>query len=146
MRAYLYKYFEFKAGHPMQKKVITYGTFDMLHTGHIRLLERAAGLGNFLIVALSTDEFNIKKHKQSFYPFEERKFILESVRHVDLVIPENEWAQKESDIINHQIDVFVMGDDWKGEFDSLSDFCEVVYLERTPGISTSAIKSELASS
>lgn len=125
------------------KKVLTYGTFDLLHWGHINLLRRAKGMGDYLVVALSTDEFNRLKHKQSFYNYENRKLILEAIRYVDEVIPEKSWDQKIEDVKNHDIDVFVMGDDWKGEFDFLSDYCEVVYLERTEGISTTDIKQQL---
>ncbi len=122
------------------KVVITYGTFDFLHIGHINLLRRARALGNRLIVGLSTDEFNKAKHKQSFSCYEDRKTILESIRYVDKVIPESRWEQKPEDIRENQVDIFVMGDDWSGEFDFLRDFCEVVYLPRTEDISTSKIK------
>lgn len=125
------------------KRVITYGTFDLLHWGHIRLLKRARELGDHLTVGLSTDNFNLIKHKQSYYPYEQRKFILEAIKYVDLVIPENTWKQKVRDIQENQIDIFVMGDDWKGEFDFLEDYCEVVYLERTSDISTTKIKDDL---
>ena len=126
------------------KRVITYGTFDVLHYGHIRLLKRAKELGDYLIVALSSDEFNKIKNKQSFYTYEQRKMILEAVRYVDLVIPENNWEQKRDDVIKYQADVFVMGDDWKGKFDFLKDLCEVVYLERTPDVSSTNTKEYLA--
>lgn len=125
------------------KKVITYGTFDMLHTGHINLLRRAKEYGDYLIVAVSTDEFNKIKGKEAYYSFEQRKAILEAVRYVDEVIPEHSWEQKIDDVKNHNIDVFVMGDDWKGKFDFLKDYCEVIYLPRTVGISTSKIKNDL---
>lgn len=125
------------------KKVITYGTFDLLHWGHIHLLKRAKALGDYLIVAVSTDEFNAKKHKQAFHNFENRKLILEAIRYVDEVIPENDWNQKISDVQEHNISIFVMGDDWKGEFDFLKPHCEVIYLPRTNGISTSEIKEQL---
>lgn len=125
------------------KKVITYGTFDLLHWGHINLLKRARELGDYLIVAISTDEFNALKDKKAYHSFENRKMILESIRYVDKVIPENNWEQKKEDIIREGVDVFVMGDDWKGKFDELSDVCEVVYLPRTIGISTSKIKTDL---
>ncbi|MGI1805733.1 glycerol-3-phosphate cytidylyltransferase [Exiguobacterium sp. TDN 0502] len=127
------------------KKVITYGTFDLLHWGHINILKRAKEMGDYLIVAISTDEFNRLKHKQSYHNFENRKLILEAIRYVDEVIPENSWDQKVEDVQKHDVDLFVMGDDWKGEFDFLKDHCEVVYLSRTEGISTSQIKTELAS-
>ncbi|WP_285767873.1 glycerol-3-phosphate cytidylyltransferase [Peribacillus sp. SI8-4] len=125
------------------KKVITYGTFDLLHWGHINLLKRAKDLGDYLIVAISTDEFNALKDKKAYHSFENRKMILESIRYVDEVIPEDNWAQKKEDIIREGVDIFVMGDDWKGQFDELSDVCEVVYLPRTIGISTSQIKDDL---
>lgn len=125
------------------KRVLTYGTYDLLHWGHIRLLKRAKALGDYLIVALSTDEFNAIKGKKAYYDFEERKMMLEAIRYVDLVIPENSWDQKKSDILQYQADVFVMGDDWKGKFDDLKDLCEVVYLPRTEGISTTKIKEDL---
>ncbi|MFB5282802.1 glycerol-3-phosphate cytidylyltransferase [Peribacillus sp. Hz7] len=125
------------------KKVITYGTFDLLHWGHINLLKRARELGDYLIVAISTDEFNALKDKKAYHSFENRKMILESIRYVDKVIPENNWEQKKEDIIREGVDIFVMGDDWKGKFDELSEVCEVVYLPRTIGISTSKIKDDL---
>lgn len=125
------------------KKVITYGTFDLLHVGHINLLRRARALGDYLLVALSTDEFNIQKHKQSYHSYEERKAILEAIRYVDEVIPECEWEQKIRDVVDNDIDVFVMGNDWEGKFDFLKDYCEVIYLPRTEGISTTKIKSDL---
>ncbi|QNR20230.1 glycerol-3-phosphate cytidylyltransferase [Exiguobacterium sp. Helios] len=125
------------------KKVITYGTFDLLHWGHINILKRAKEMGDYLVVAISTDEFNRLKHKESYHSFENRKLILESIRYVDEVIAENNWDQKITDVQEHQIDTFVMGDDWAGEFDFLKEYCEVVYLSRTEGISTSQIKTEL---
>ena len=127
------------------KRILTYGTFDLLHWGHIRLLKRAKELGDYLIVALSTDEFNLMKGKNAYHPYEERKMMLEAIRYVDLVIPEENWEQKKSDIEKYQVDVFVMGDDWKGKFDELSEVCEVVYLPRTEGISTTKIKQDLES-
>ncbi|MGB4048121.1 MAG: glycerol-3-phosphate cytidylyltransferase [Kiritimatiellia bacterium] len=126
------------------KRVITYGTYDLLHYGHINLLRRAKALGDYLIVALSTDEFNQDaKGKKTYFSYEIRKNLLESIRYVDLVIPEKNWEQKIADIQNYQVDVFVMGDDWAGKFDFLKDYCDVVYLERTPDISTTKIKAEL---
>jgi len=125
------------------KKVITYGTFDLLHTGHINILRRAKALGDYLVVAISSDEFNALKGKKAYYTFEQRKAILEAVRYVDEVIPEENWEQKNTDIKDHDIDVVVMGDDWEGEFDFLKDKCEVVYLPRTEGISTTQIKKDL---
>lgn len=127
------------------KRVITYGTFDLLHYGHINLLRRAKALGDYLIVALSTDEFNWNsKHKKTYFTYEQRKQLLESIRYVDLVIPENDWKQKRSDMHEYHIDTFVMGDDWKGKFDFLKDEgVEVVYLPRTPEVSSSKIKHDL---
>lgn len=126
------------------RKVITYGTFDLLHYGHINLLQRAKALGDYLIVALSTDEFNSKmKGKVTYFTYEERKRLLEAIRYVDLVIPEENWEQKTSDVTEFKVDTFVMGDDWKGKFDFLMEYCEVVYLERTPEISTTKIKRDL---
>lgn len=125
------------------KKVLTYGTFDLLHWGHIRLLERAKALGDYLVVGVSTDEFNEQKHKESYHSYDNRKYILEAIRYVDEVIPENSWDQKIQDVIDNDIDVFVMGDDWKGQFDFLKEYCEVVYLPRTEGISTTQIKNDL---
>ncbi|MCQ9367489.1 glycerol-3-phosphate cytidylyltransferase [Brevibacterium sp. 50QC2O2] len=125
------------------RRVITYGTFDLLHYGHIRLLQRCKAQGDYLVVALSTDEFNAGKGKKSYFSWEDRKHMLEAIRYVDLVIPENTWEQKREDIKNYQIDAFVMGDDWAGKFDDLQDLCEVIYLPRTPEISTTQIKNDL---
>lgn len=126
------------------KKIITYGTFDLLHYGHINLLQRAKALGDYLIVALSTDEFNtIEKNKITYFTYEERKRLLEAIRYVDLVIPEKNWEQKVSDIQEYKVDAFVMGNDWNGRFDFLRNYCEVIYLERTPEISTTKIKEDL---
>ena len=126
------------------KKVITYGTFDLLHYGHIQLLRRAKERGDYLIVALSTDEFNWNsKQKKCYFSYEQRKLFLESIRYVDLVIPEENWEQKISDVKEFKVDTFVMGNDWEGKFDFLKDYCEVVYLERTPEISTTQIKKDL---
>lgn len=127
------------------KKVLTYGTFDLLHWGHINLLKRAKDLGDYLIVGLSGDEFNAIKNKKSYHSFENRKLILESIRYVDEVIEEKNWDQKVRDVVDHNVDIFVMGDDWEGKFDFLKDHCEVVYLPRTIGISTSKIKDDLFS-
>ena len=127
----------------MAKKIITYGTFDLLHIGHINILKQAKTLGDHLIVGISTDKFNNIKHKDAFYSYEDRKAILESIVYVDEVIPEENWEQKINDIKKNNIDIFVIGDDWKGEFDFLKEHCEVVYLPRTQGISTSSIKSTL---
>ncbi|BBH50614.1 glycerol-3-phosphate cytidylyltransferase [Parolsenella catena] len=133
------------SGTPGLRRVLTYGTFDLLHYGHIRLLQQASKLGDYLIVALSTDEFNALKGKMSFYPYEVRKEMLEAIRYVDLVIPESCWEQKKRDIEQYHVDVVCMGGDWKGDphFESLKDMCEVVYLNRTPGISTTEVKSRL---
>nr|WP_263313769.1 glycerol-3-phosphate cytidylyltransferase [Mammaliicoccus sp. Marseille-Q6498] len=125
------------------RRVITYGTYDLLHYGHIELLRRAKQYGDYLIVALSTDEFNKLKNKKSYYNYEQRKMMLESIRYVDLVIPENNWEQKSDDVKNYKVDTFLMGHDWEGEFDFLKEDCEVIYLKRTEGISTTQIKKEL---
>jgi glycerol-3-phosphate cytidylyltransferase len=126
------------------KKVITYGTFDLLHYGHINLLRRAKEQGDYLIVALSTDEFNWKeKQKKCYFSYEKRKQILEAIRYVDLVIPEESWEQKISDVKEFKVDTFVIGDDWEGKFDFLKEYCDVVYLSRTPEISTTQIKQNL---
>lgn len=127
------------------KRILTYGTFDLLHYGHIRILKRAKELGDYLVVALSTDEFNAIKGKKAYHSYETRKKMLEAIRYVDLVIPENEWEQKLQDVKDYKIDVVVMGDDWAGsdKFDYLKEYCEIAYLERTPGISTSQIKNDL---
>lgn len=127
------------------KRILTYGTYDLLHYGHIRLLKRAKELGDYLIVALSTDEFNAIKGKKAYHNYETRKKMLEAIRYVDLVIPENEWDQKIDDVKKYFVDVTVMGDDWEGneKFEVLRDYCDVVYLPRTEGISTTKIKKEL---
>ncbi len=127
------------------KRVLTYGTFDLLHYGHINLLRRAKALGDYLIVALSTDDFNELKGKKAYHDYETRKKMLEAIRYVDLVIPEENWEQKIDDVKKYQVDIVVMGSDWAGssKFDYLKDYCEVVYLPRTEGISTTKIKEEL---
>lgn len=127
------------------RRVITYGTFDLLHYGHINLLKRAKAHGDYLIVALSTDEFNWnEKQKKCFFTYEQRKALLEAIRYVDLVIPEENWDQKRTDVKEYHIDTFVIGDDWKGKFDFLeNEGVEVVYLPRTPEISTTKIKKDL---
>ena len=127
------------------KRILTYGTFDLLHYGHIRILKRAKELGDYLVVALSTDEFNATKGKKAYHSYETRKKMLEAIRYVDLVIPENNWEQKLQDVKDYKIDVVVMGDDWAGsdKFDYLKEYCEVKFLERTPGVSTTMIKNDL---
>src|SRR5699024_8404052 len=125
------------------KRIITYGTFDILHAGHINLLRRAKELGDYLIVGISTDKFNEMKGKQAYYSFEQRKAIVEAVKYVDKVIPEDSWEQKADDIKNYDIDILVRGDNWKGEFDELKELCEVEYLPRTVGISSTKIKEDL---
>ena len=132
-------------GDQSMKRVITYGTFDLLHYGHINLLRRAKALGDYLIVVISSDEFNwTEKHKKCYFTYEQRKALVESIRYVDLVIPENSWTQKRSDMHEYHVDTFVMGDDWKGKFDFLKDEgVEVVYLPRTPEISSSKMKKDL---
>lgn len=127
------------------KRVLTYGTFDLLHYGHIRLLKRAKALGDYLIVALSTEEFNEIKGKKTYHNYETRKEMLEAIRYVDLVIPEENWEQKINDVEEYKVDVVVMGGDWAGsdKFEYLKDYCEVVYLDRTEGISTTKIKKDL---
>ena len=127
------------------KRVLTYGTYDLLHYGHIRLLKRAKALGDYLIVAISTDEFNAGKGKKAYHNYETRKEMLEAIRYVDLVIPEETWEQKIDDVKNYHVDVVVMGSDWAGSerFEILRDYCEVVYLDRTEGVSTTKIKEEL---
>ena len=127
------------------KRILTYGTFDLLHYGHINLLKRAKALGDYLVVAVSTDSFNELKGKKAYHNYETRKMMLEAVRYVDLVIPEENWEQKIDDVKKYDIDIVVMGSDWAGSdrFDYLKDYCEVVYLPRTEGVSTTKIKEEL---
>lgn len=125
------------------KKVITYGTFDLIHYGHINLLRRAKEMGDYLIVAISTDEFNAIKNKKAYHSYENRKIILKAIQYVDEVIPENNWEQKVNDVQYHHVDIFVMGDDWRGKFDFLKDYCKVAYLPRTIGVSTTKIKDDL---
>jgi glycerol-3-phosphate cytidylyltransferase len=134
-----------KSEEKTMKRILTYGTFDLLHYGHIRILKRAKELGDYLVVAISTDEFNAIKGKKAYYDYETRKKMLEAIRYVDLVIPEETWEQKVKDVQDYKIDVVVMGDDWAGsdKFDYLKEYCEVKFLERTPGISTTQIKSDL---
>ena len=125
------------------KRILTYGTFDLLHYGHIRLLQRAKAMGDYLVVALSTDEFNAEKGKKAYHTYETRKKMLEAIRYVDLVIPEENWEQKISDVKEFRVDTFVMGSDWEGKFDFLKPYCDVVYLPRTPEISSTQIKQDL---
>lgn len=126
-----------------RKVVITYGTFDLFHIGHLNLLKRAKSLGDYLIVGVSTDEFNEIKGKKSVFPYEHRAEIVRSIKYVDLVIPEKSWEQKIEDIKKYKVDIFVIGDDWKGKFDYLKEYCEVIYLPRTRGISTTELKETL---
>ena len=125
------------------KRIITYGTYDLFHYGHLRLLERAKALGDYLIVAVSTDAFNAIKGKKCAYPYEQRAKIVAAIKYVNEVIPEECWEQKRDDIIQHKIDALVMGDDWKGKFDDLKDLCEIIYLPRTSDISTTIIKQDV---
>jgi glycerol-3-phosphate cytidylyltransferase len=127
----------------MTKTILTYGTFDLFHVGHVRLLQRLRKLGDRLVVGLSSEEFNAIKGKKTVIPYEFRKEILESCRYVDVVFPENNWDQKRLDIMREQADIFAMGDDWAGKFDDLGDICEVVYIPRTPDISTTDLKKYL---
>lgn len=127
------------------RRILTYGTFDLLHYGHIEILRRAKARGDYLVVALSSDEFNASKGKKAYHNYDTRKKMLEAVRYVDLVIPENNWEQKRNDVIEYKIDEVVMGSDWEGNenFECLKDICEVTYLPRTEGISTTKIKKDL---
>jgi|SRR5690554_1786317 len=127
----------------MSKTVITYGTFDMFHIGHLKLLRRLSEMGNKVIVAVSTDEFNELKGKKTLIPYEQRAAIVEAIDCVDLVIPENSWEQKLLDVKAYGVDVFAIGEDWKGKFDFLEELCEVVYLPRTKNISTTDLKRSL---
>ncbi|RUM74055.1 MAG: glycerol-3-phosphate cytidylyltransferase [Sulfurovum sp.] len=127
----------------MSRTILTYGTFDMFHIGHLKLLQRLSLLGDQLIVAVSTDEFNEIKGKKTIIPYAQRAEIVEAIKYVDRVIPENNWQQKVTDIQKYNVDVFAMGHDWEGKFDELKAYCEVVYLPRTEGISTTALKEQL---
>lgn len=127
----------------MPRTVITYGTFDMFHIGHLRLFKRMRELGDRVIVAVSTDEFNALKGKKALIPYAERKEIIEALSCVDLVIPEQSWDQKASDIKHYGVDIFVMGDDWAGKFDELKAHCRVIYLDRTTGICSSELRASL---
>lgn len=128
------------------KRILTYGTFDLLHFGHIEILRRAKALGDYLVVAVSTDEFNAIKNKKAYHDYATRKKMLEAVRYVDLVIPEKNWGQKRDDVKKYEINTVVMGSDWEGNenFEKLKDLCEVVYLPRTDNISTTKIKNDLS--
>ena len=125
------------------KTILTYGTFDLLHYGHLEILRRASLLGDKLIVGVSTDKFNEIKGKTCVLPYQKRKELIESLDYVDKVIPENNWDQKVTDIQDNDIDIFVMGDDWKGKFNELKVFCEVIYFPRTNGISSTKLRSIL---
>ena len=127
------------------KRILTYGTFDLLHFGHLEILRRAKSLGDYLIVGLSTDEFNAIKNKKAYHNYETRKKMLEAIRYVDLVIPENIWEQKRNDVLEYKVDIVVMGSDWleNEKFEALREYCDVVYLDRTENISTTQIKEKL---
>jgi glycerol-3-phosphate cytidylyltransferase len=129
---------------PMKKTAITYGTFDLFHYGHLRLFQRIKEFSDYLIVAVSTDEFNQLKGKKTIIPFENRIEIVKNIRYVDKVIAEESWDQKLNDIKNYNVNFLVMGDDWKGKFDELNNYCEVIYLPRTDGISSSLLKNSLS--
>ena len=126
-----------------KKTVITYGTFDMFHVGHLRLLKRLKEMGDELIVAVSTDDFNELKGKKTLIPYSQRVEILSSIKYVDRIIPEENWEQKIKDVKKYKVDTFVIGNDWEGEFDFLEEYCEVKYLERTEDISTTQLKKSL---
>ena len=128
----------------MNKIIITYGTFDMFHIGHLKLLQRLSTYGDKLIVAVSTDEFNELKGKKTLIPYAQRAEIIENIKCVDMVIPENNWEQKITDVQKYNVDIFAIGDDWKGKFDFLKEYCEVVYLERTENVSTTKLKKSLS--
>lgn len=125
------------------KRIVTYGTFDILHTGHINLLKRARALGDELYVGLSSDSFNMIKNKKSVLDYSNRKIVLESLKYVDYVFPEENWDQKSIDVRKYEIDTFVIGEDWKGKFDFLKEYCNVIYLPRTPSISTTMLKEKM---
>lgn len=129
----------------MKKVVITYGTFDLFHIGHLNLFRRLKACGDYLIVAVSTDEFNARKGKQTVVPYVNRLEIVRQIKYVDKVIAEHDWAQKRSDIVQFGVSVFGMGHDWEGQFDELKDCCEVIYLPRTEAISSSQLKHTLRS-
>lgn len=127
----------------MAKTILTYGTFDMFHIGHLRLFKRLSEMGDKLIVGVSTDEFNALKGKKTLIPYDQRAEIVGSVRYVDTVIPETDWEQKVRDVQEYHVDVFAIGNDWEGKFDFLKEHCEVVYLDRTDGISSTQLKNSL---
>lgn len=127
----------------MKKTIITYGTFDMFHIGHLKLLERLSKMADQVIVAVSTDEFNEQKGKKVLIPYEQRAAIVQAIEYVDLVIPEDNWEQKKTDIEKYGVDIFAIGNDWEGKFDFLKNQCEVVYLDRTQDISTTSLKKSL---
>jgi glycerol-3-phosphate cytidylyltransferase len=127
-----------------KKTIITYGTFDMFHIGHLNLLKRLKAMGDELIVAVSTDEFNLVKGKKTLIPYDQRAEIVAAIEYVDKVIPEENWEQKVRDVKELHVDLFVIGNDWQGKFDFLKEFCEVLYLERTEGVSTTMLKDSLS--
>lgn len=127
----------------MAKTIITYGTFDLFHIGHLKLLQRLKKLGDNLIVAVSTDEFNAIKGKKTIIPYENRAEIVANIKGVDLVIPETHWEQKLEDVKKYNVDIFAIGKDWEGKFDFLKEYCEVIYLDRTDGISSTQLKQTL---
>jgi len=127
----------------MKKTIITYGTFDMFHIGHLKLLQRLKDMADELIVAVSTDEFNQGKGKKTLIPYEQRAEIVANIKCVDKVIPEKSWEQKIDDIKKYDVDIFAIGNDWEGKFDFLKEYCEVVYLERTENVSTTQLKKSL---
>ncbi len=127
-----------------KKTIITYGTFDMFHIGHLKLLKRLKAMGDELIVAVSTDEFNVLKGKKTLIPYQQRADIVAAIKYVDKVIPEDNWEQKVTDVATHNVSTFVIGDDWQGKFDFLKEHCEVKYLPRTEGVSTTMLKQSLS--
>jgi glycerol-3-phosphate cytidylyltransferase len=127
----------------MYNNIITYGTFDLFHIGHLNLLKKLRGMGNKLVVAVSTDAFNQKKGKKTIIPFDQRSEIVKSIKYVDEVIPEESWDQKVNDILRYNIDLFAIGKDWEGKFDFLNEYCTVKYLDRTEGISTTELKTNI---
>ncbi|MFB2642598.1 adenylyltransferase/cytidyltransferase family protein [Shewanella bicestrii] len=126
------------------KTIITYGTYDLFHYGHVRLFQRLKAMGDKLIVGVSTDEFNALKGKAAFFNYQQRAEMVAACKYVDVVIPETHWQQKPQDIVALDVDIFGMGDDWQGKFDYLGTLCQVIYLGRTEAISTTEIKTNLA--